>query len=335
MSYLKTFGRPVTRAVLAAGVSFALSAGPASAQTYPARPITLVVAFAPGGLSDIPARILAAELQQRIGQSVVVENRTGASGVVGATSVLRAEPDGYTLLVNALADTQNLHYINVPYSAVNDFELIGKIADGPPLVLMVPNATPYKTVADIVADAKANPKKISFASSGPATSPAIAITQLNALAGTEIVDVPYRGSGAAAQSLLSGEVQGSFVFMSTARQYHDDNRARAIAVAQPKRFPAWPDLPTMAEQGFAGFDHSGFVGLAAPAKTPKEIVAFLNKHLNKALASPDLRKRFAELGMTVPDTAQNTPENFKDFMAKETARQGELAKLTKQQQKPN
>ena len=265
---------------------------------------------------------------------MVVENRTGASGVVGATSVLRAEPDGYTLLVNALADTQNLHYINVPYSAVNDFQMIGKIADGPPLVLMVPNATPYKTVAEIVADAKANPKKISFASSGPATSPAIAITQLNALAGTEIVDVPYRGSGAAAQSLLSGEVQGSFVFMSTARQYHDDKRARAIAVAQPQRFAAWPELPTMAEQGFPGFDHGGFVGLAAPAKTPKEVVSYLNKHLNEALASPDLRKRFEALGMTVPVPAENTPENFKAFMAKETARQGELATLTKQQ-KPN
>jgi tripartite-type tricarboxylate transporter receptor subunit TctC len=332
---LKTFARPLSGAALAFALAFSVAAAPAFAQTYPTRPITLVVSFAPGGLSDIPARILAAELQQRIGQSVVVENRTGASGVVGATSVLRAEPDGYTLLVNALADTQNLHYINVPYSAVNDFQMIGKIADGPPLVLMVPNATPYKNVAEIVADAKANPKKVSFASSGPATSPAIAITQLNALAGTEIVDVPYRGSGAAAQSLLSGEVQGSFVFMSTARQYHDDKRARAIAVAQPKRFAAWPELPTMAEQGFPGFDHGGFVGLAAPAKTPKEVVAYLNKHLNEALASPELRKRFEALGMTVPVAAENTPENFKTYMAAETARQGELAKLTKEQQKPN
>lgn len=339
MSLLKTIARPLRRVALASGLALALTAAPfaapASAQPYPNRPITLVVSFAPGGLSDIPARILAAELQQRIGQSVVVENRTGASGVVGATSVLRAEPDGYTLRVNALADTQNLHYINVPYSAINDFELIGKIADGPPLVLMVPNATPYKTVAVIVADAKASPKKSNFASSGPATLPAIAITQLNALAGTEIVDVPYRGSGAAAQSLLSGEVQGSFVFMSTARQYHDDKRARAIAVAQPKRFSAWPELPTMVEQGFPGFDHGGFVGLAAPAKTPKEVVAYLNKHLNEALASPELRKRFEALGMTVPVAAENTPEKFKAFMVKETERQSELAKLTKQQQKPN
>lgn len=322
------------RPALGAALGLALAAGSASAQTYPSRTVTLVVSFAPGGLSDIPARLLATELQQRIGQSVVVENRTGASGVVGATSVLRAEPDGYTLLVNAVADAQNLHYINVPYSAVNDFEMIGMIADGPPLVLMVPNSTPYKSVADIVADAKVNPKKVSFASSGPATSPAIAIAQLNALAKTDIVDVPYRGSGAAAQALLTGEVQGSFIFMSTARQYSDDKRARAIAVAQPNRFPLWPDLPTMAEQGYPGLDHGGFVGLAAPAKTPQPIIAFLNKHLNEALASPELRKKFEALGMTVPSAADNTPEKFKAFMAKETARQGDLAKLTPPQ-KPN
>lgn len=324
----------LTRPLPAAAIALGLAANPAMAQTYPSRPVTLVVSFAPGGLSDIPARILAAELQQRIGQSVVVENRTGASGVVGATSVLRAQPDGHTLLVNALADTQNLHYINVPYNAVTDFDLIGKIADGPPLVLMVPNSTSYTSVAEIIADAKANPKKVSFASSGPATSPAIAISQLNALAKTDIADVPYRGSGAAAQALLTGEVQGSFVFMSTARQYHDDKRARAVAIAQPQRSASWPDLPTMAEQGYAGFDHGGFVGLAAPANTPKEIVGFLNKHLNEALASPELRKKFEALGMTVPAAAGNTPENFKAFMSKETARQGELAKLTTPQ-KPN
>jgi len=319
---------------LGAALGLVLTAASAPAQTYPSRPVTLVVSFAPGGLSDIPARILATELQQRIGQSVVVENRTGASGVVGATSVLRAEPDGHTLLVNAIADTQNLHYINVPYSAVNDFEPIGMIADGPPLVLMVPNSTPYKSVADIIADAKANPKKVNFASSGPASSPAIAISQLNSLAKSEIADVPYRGSGAAAQALLTGEVQGSFVFMSTARQYSDDNKARAIAIAQSKRFPLWPDLPTMSEQGFQGFDHGGFIGLVAPAKTPKHIIAYLNKHLNEALASPELRKKFAALGMTVPPAADNTPEKFKAFLVNETARQGELAKLTAPK-KPN
>ena len=146
-----------------------LLAARAQAQNYPNRPVTLVVPFAPGGLSDIPARVLAALLQERIGAPVVVENKAGASGVLGATHVWRAEPDGYTLLVNALADVQNLHYIPVPYNAITDFALIGKITDGPPLVLIVNANLPYKTLAELIADAKANPTKVSFGTSGPAT----------------------------------------------------------------------------------------------------------------------------------------------------------------------
>ena len=239
---------------LVAGLSLTLEA---RAQTYPNRPITFVVPFAAGGLSDVPGRILAAEMQARIGQSIVVENRPGASGVTGAQSVLRAEPDGYTLLVNALADVQNLHYLSVPYDPIKDFALIGMVADGPPVVLIVNANLPYKSVADIVADAKANPNKVSFGTSGPATSPAIAVTQLNALAKTSIAQVPYRGSGPAAAAVVTGEVQGAFVFYSNARPLHEGGKVRALAVASPKRMANWPEIPTMSEAGFAGFDHSG------------------------------------------------------------------------------
>lgn len=317
-----------TMRLMLAAVASALIAGSASAQQYPSRTITLVVPFGPGGLSDVPARLLANDLQQRTGQSVVVENKTGASGITGASHVLKAEPDGYTLLVNALADSQNLHYINVPYSAVNDFALIGLIADGPPLVLIVANNTPYKSVADIVADAKADPKKVSFGSSGPATSPAIAITQLNALAKTQIADVPYRGSGLAAQAVVAAEVQGSFVFMASAVQFHEAKSARGIAMAQPKRHPRWPDLPTMAEQGFPGFDHAGWVGLAAPQKTPAPVIAYLNRQINEIITSSGYRQKVEALGMTIPDPKENTPEKFKAFMLSETAKQAELAKLS-------
>src|SRR5471030_446092 len=186
--------RPLSRIIFCGLLIGAISAVGAQAQQYPNRAVTFVVPFAPGGLSDVPGRILAAEMQERIGQSVVVENKPGASGVTGATYVWRAEPDGYTLLVSALADVQNLHYLPVPYDPVKDFSLIGMVTDGPPLVLIVNGKLPYKTVAELIADAKANPSKISFGTSGPATSPAIAVTQLNALAGTKIVDVPYRGS---------------------------------------------------------------------------------------------------------------------------------------------
>jgi tripartite-type tricarboxylate transporter receptor subunit TctC len=317
---------PLSRAIFGSLLfSVALAAG-AQAQTYPNRAVTFVVPFAPGGLSDVPGRILAAEMQERIGQSIVVENKPGASGVTGATYVWRADPDGYTLLVNALADVQNLHYLPVPYDPVKDFSLIGMVTDGPPLVLIVNSKLPYKTVAELVADAKANPSKISFGTSGPATSPAIAVTQLNARAGTKIVDVPYRGSAPAAAAVVSGEVQAAFVFYSNARPLHEDGKVRAIAVASAKRIANWTEIPTMAEQGFPGVDHSGFVGLAAPLKTPAPIIAFLNKHLNDAINSASFRKRVEPLGMTVP--ANNTPETFADFMRREISRQAELAKLS-------
>jgi tripartite-type tricarboxylate transporter receptor subunit TctC len=312
--------------LLLAAAILSMGFAAARAETYPSRPITFVVPFAPGGLSDVPARALAAEMQERIGQSIVVENRPGASGVTGGAYVARAEPDGYTLLVNALADVQNRYYLPVPYDAIADFALIGMVTDGPPLVLIVNAALPYRTLADLIADARANPEKVSFGTSGPATSPAIAVTQLNALAKTRIAGVPYRGSAPAAAAVLTGEVQGAFVFYSSAKPLSEDGKVRALAVASPQRLASWPEIPTMAELGFPGFDHRGFVGLAAPAKTPAPIIAFLNKHLNEAIHSAAFRARMEPLGMTVP--AENTPETFAEFMRRETARQAELAKLS-------
>jgi tripartite-type tricarboxylate transporter receptor subunit TctC len=320
--------RPQFTIAMAAALIAALSASPALAQGYPNRPISFVVPFAPGGLTDVPARVLAAVMQEKTGASIVVENKTGASGVVGATHVWRAAPDGYTLLVNALADVQNLHYIKVPYSATSDFTLIGKITDGPPVVLVVNAALPYKSLAELIADAKANPAKISFGTSGPATSPAIALTQINAAAGTKIVDVPYRGSGEAAGAVVTGAVQGTFTFYTAAKPLVEGGKVRALAVAGAKRIPAWPDVPTMQELGFDNFNHSGFVGLAGPAKLPPEIVAFLNKALNEAIHADAFKTRMEALGMTIPEAKSNTPETFLAFMRSETARQAELAKLT-------
>jgi tripartite-type tricarboxylate transporter receptor subunit TctC len=300
----------------------------ALAQNYPNRPITFVVPFAPGGLSDVPARVLAAIMQEKTGATIVVENKTGASGVVGATAVWRAEPDGYTLLVNALADVQNLHYIKVPYDPIADFTLIGKITDGPPLVLVVNANLPYKSLAELIADAKANPNKLSFGTSGPATSPAIALTQLNHAAGTKIVDVPYRGSGEAASAVATGAVQATFTFFTAAKPLVDGGKVRALAIAGKDRIAAWPDVPTMQELGYANFNHSGFVGLAGPPKLPPPIVAFLTKALNDAIDAEAFKERMEALGMTIPAAATNTPENFAAFMRSEYARQAELARLT-------
>jgi tripartite-type tricarboxylate transporter receptor subunit TctC len=303
-----------------------MCAAPAWPQDYPNRPITMVVPFAPGGLTDVPARLVAAMLQERIGQNIVVENKPGGSGVVGGTYAVRAVPDGYTLFANSLADTQNLHYIPVPYNAIDDFAMIGLIVEGPPLVLVVNADLPYKSLADLIADAKANPNKVSFGTSGPATSPAIALTVLNAQAGTNIVGVPYRGSGEAARNVAAGGIQGGFVFYSQAKPLADDGKVRALAVASAQRISGWAEVPTMDELGFKNFDHRGFVGLAAPAKTPAPIIAFLNKHLNEVLATETFRQRMAALGMTAP--SDNTPEKFAEFMRRQTARQAEFAKLS-------
>jgi tripartite-type tricarboxylate transporter receptor subunit TctC len=314
------------RAWLATLLVCATSALPAHAQDYPNRPVTFVVPFAAGGLTDVPARVVAALMQERIGQNIVVENKTGGSGVIGGTYAARAAPDGYTLLANSLADTQNLHYIPVPYNAIDDFAMIGLIVEGPPLVLVINGALPYRSLADLINDAKADRRKVSFGTSGPATSPAIALTQLNAQAGTNIVGVPYRGSGEAARNAAAGAIDGGFVFYSQAKPLADDGKVRALAVASSQRIASWSEIPTMEELGYKNFDHRGFVGLAAPAKTPAPIIAFLNKHLNDVVQSDTFRQRMAELGMTPPNN--NTPERFAEFMRRQTARQAEFAKLS-------
>jgi tripartite-type tricarboxylate transporter receptor subunit TctC len=314
------------RAIVFIGLLLGSLAG-AQAQDYPNRPITIVVPFPAGGLTDVPARLAATLLQAQIGQGVVIENRTGGSGVVGAAYAARATPDGYTLFANSLADTQNMHYLPVNYSPVDDFSMIGWIVDGPPLVLIVNAKVPFTNLADLLADAKAHPNKYSFGTSGPASSPGLTLAQLNATAKVQIQAVPYRGSGDAAAAAASGAIQGAFTFYSQAKPLADDGKVRAIAVAALKRLEGWPSVPTFIEQGYR-IDQRGFVGLAAPAKTPKPIVSFLNKHLNEVVQSDQFKTRMAALGMAPPPAADNTPEKFEQFMHAEIARQGELAKLS-------
>jgi tripartite-type tricarboxylate transporter receptor subunit TctC len=279
-------------------------------------------------LTDVPARVLAAMLQERIGQTIVVENKPGGSGTIGGAFAVRATPDGYTLFANSIADAQNLYFLPVPYNAIDDFSMIGMIVEGPPLVLIIDASLPFKSLAEFLADARAHPGKYSFGTSGPATSPAMALAQLNALAKTEIAGVPYRGSGEAARNVSGGGgVQGAFAFYAQAKPLADAGNVRALAVASAKRIATWPEVPTMAELGFPNFDYSGFVGLAAPAKTPAPVIAFLNKELNAIIHSDDFKRRMEALGMTVP-AAENTPAYLAGYMRRETIRQRDLAALT-------
>ena len=298
----------------------------APAQDYPDHPVTMIVPFAAGGLTDVPARVLAAMLQDRIGQSVIVENKPGGSGTLGGAYAARAAADGYTLFANSIADTQNLYFIPVPYNAIDDFAMIGMIVEGPPLVLIIDAALPYKSLDELLADARANPNKISFGTSGPATSPAMALAQLNDLAKTQIAGVPYAGSGEAARNVSPSGVQGAFAFYAQAKPLADGGKVRALAIASPQRIATWSEVPTMQELGFPNFDYSGFVGLAAPAKTAQPIIAYLNKQLNDVVQSQEFRSRMEALGMSVP--AENTPEHLTEYMRRETTRQAALAALT-------
>ena len=301
---------------------------PAQAQNYPDHPITMVVPFPAGGLTDVPARVAATMMSAKIGQNMVVENKTGATGTIGAAFAARATPDGYTLFANSLADAQNIHFQTLTYSPVDDFAQIGWIVDGPPLVLMINAKLPFKTLADLIAAAKADPKSVSFGTSGPASAPGMAVVMLNAAANTQMVSVPYRGSGDAARETAGGAIQGAFSFVSQAKPLVDDGKVRVLAVAAPARVAAWPDVPTFQELGYK-IDFRGFVGLSAPAKTPKPIIEYLSKQLNEVVQSDAFKSRMAALGMTVPPASENTPAKYDAFMRQEIVRQGELAKLAK------
>ncbi|AMN44387.1 Bug family tripartite tricarboxylate transporter substrate binding protein [Rhodoplanes sp. Z2-YC6860] len=299
----------------------------AQADNYPNRTITVVVPFPAGGLTDVPVRLAASLLQEKIGQPIVIENRTGASGTIGAAYVARATPDGYTLYANSIGDAQSIHFMPLPYHPMDDFANIGWIVDGPPLILTIDATLPIKTIAELVADAKANPSKYNFATAGPASSPYATLMRFNAVAGTKIQAVHYRGSGEAATAVATSAIQGTFTYFSQGKALVDGGKLRALAIAGPKRMDAWPDVPTLIEAGF-DIDIRGFVGLGAPAKTPKPIVAYLNKRLNEVLQTDTFKKPMAVLGMAPPPAADNTPEKFEKFFRDEIARQGELAALT-------
>lgn len=314
--------------IFAALIVGAFGATGAQAQDYPNRPITMIIPFPAGGLTDVPARVMATMMSEKIGQNIVSENKTGATGTIGAAFAARANPDGYTLFANSLADTQNVHFSKLSYSPVDDFVQIGWIVDGPPLVAIIHGQLPYKSLSEMVAASKADPKAISFGTSGPASSPGMAVVLLNAAAKTEIVSVPYRGSGDAARAVAGGAVSGTFAFFSQAKPLVDAGQVRALAVAAPTRIPAWPDVPTFQELGY-NIDFRGFVGLSAPKATPKPIVDKLNKALIEVTQSEGFKSRMAALGMAPVPAADNTSEKYDAFMRKELVRQGDIVKMAK------
>jgi len=284
------------------------------AQTYPSRPVRLVVTTPAGGSPDIIARLIGQWLSERLGQPIVVDNRSGASGNIGTEIVVRAPPDGYTLLMALSLNAINASvYDNLPFNFIRDTAPVASIASIP-LVMEVNPSVPAKTVPEFIAYAKANPGKINMASSGVGTPLHVAGELFKMMAGVDMVHVPYRGEALALPDLISGQVQVLFGVMPASLGYIRAGKLRALAVTTAKRQEPLPDVPTVGEF-LPGFEARGWYGIVVPKATPTEIVEKLNKEINAALADANMKKRLTDLGAAM---FAGSPADFGKFIADET-----------------
>ena len=269
----------------------------ARAQTYPARPVRLVVGFAPAGTTDIHARLIAQWLSERLGQQFIVENRVGAGGNLATEAVVRAAPDGYTLLEASAVDAWNATlYSNLKFNFIRDIAPVASISKGMNVLLVHPTL-PVKSIPDLIAYTKTNPGKVIVASAGVGSSPHISWELFRVMTGTEMLHVPYRGGGPALTDMLAGQAQVYFGALGSSIEYVKSGNLRALAVTGATRSDALPDIPCVAEF-VPGYEASGWQGIGAPRNTPTEIVDKLNKEINAVLADPKMKARLADLGST-------------------------------------
>jgi len=295
----------------AASAALLLCAAPSHAADYPSEPIKLIVPFSPGGSVDTVARILGQELTKELGQSIVVENRAGAGGNIGFETVAKAKPDGYTLLLASSPLAVNISlYKSLGYDPKTSFAPISLIALQPNVLVVNPDL-PVKTVAELIAYAKANPGKLNFGSSGLGASQHLTGELFKRRTGVNMVHVPYRGGGPAMTDLVAGRIQLMFETIPSATPYITSGQLRPLAVTVETRSPQLPDVPTMAEAGVKDFVSRGWLGLAAPAGTPQPIIDKLNLAVAKALAVPAISKRLTELGLVVEGSS---PAAFSSFL---------------------
>ena len=292
----------------------------ATAQAYPSRPVRLLVGFPAGGTTDIAARLIGQWLTDRLGQPVIVENRPGASANLAAEAVVRAAPDGYTLLAVTSSNTVNANFFrNLSFDIVRDIAMVAGVVRSP-LVLEVHPSVPVTTVPELIAHAKANPGKITLASFGTGSTSHVAGELFKLTAGVNMVHVPYRGSTPLVTDLIAGQVQAAFDNLPASIEHIRSGRLRALAVGTAARSEQLPNVPTVAEF-LPGFEASAFVAVGAPRNTPAEIVDRLNKEINAGLADPKIKARLADLGGTV---FVDTPANFSKLIANETEKWGKV-----------
>jgi tripartite-type tricarboxylate transporter receptor subunit TctC len=309
---------------LAAGAAaLPFSSHVARAQAYPSRPVRLIVGYPPGGVTDIAARVIGQWLSEKLGQPVIVDNRPGASSNIAAEAVVRAPPDGYTLLLVFSANAINATlYEKLKFDFIREISPVAGIARAPQVMEVTPSV-PAKSVPEFIAYAKANPGKLNFASGGIGAPAHVTGELFKMMAGVNLVHVPYRGGGPALTDLIGGQVQVMFDAMTSSIAHIRAGKLRALAVTTATRSEALPEIPTVAEF-LPGYEASAFVGIGAPKNTPMEIVDRLNKEINAALADPKVRARFAELGTIV---LPGSPGDFGKLIADETEKWAKVVKF--------
>jgi tripartite-type tricarboxylate transporter receptor subunit TctC len=292
------------------------------ADNYPTRPIRFVVPFSPGGSNDVIARIVSDKLSEAVKQPVVVDNRGGAGGFIGTDAVIKAAPDGYTLMIGAtstMAANPSL-YVSKNFDPTRNLTAITQIATGP-FVLAVPSSLPVRSVTDLIALAREKPGTINFGSSGVGSSLQLTAELFKSMAKIDIAHVPYKGLGPALVDLVAGRIQIIFSDMAGLLPYVQSDTLRALAVTSAERWPDLPDIPTMSEAGVPGYEATSWYGMLGPAKLPPEIVAYVNDKLKQIMAAPDMKQKFATLGV-LPVTG--TPEQFDAYMKSEIAKWREV-----------
>ena len=317
---LPSFALAATLLLACAGAAFAQAA-------FPNRPVTLVVPFPPGGGTDMGARLIAQKLSAKWGQQVLVENKSGAAGQIGADLVAKAKPDGYTVLMGNIG-TQAINpalYAKLPYDPDKAFAPISLVAELP-LAMMVNPSVPARTAQELVALARSQPGKLSYSSSGSGGAPHLAAEMFKQATGTFILHVPYRGGGPAIQDLLAGHVQMSFMTVLEASGHIKAGKLRALAVTSSKRVSALPDVPALAEAAVPGFDSISWIGLLAPAATPREIVEKISADVREIIASDEVRGRLTDLG-GVPRA--NTPAQFAEMIEADRKRYAQIIRERK------
>ncbi len=309
--------------IMLAALMFAMPAFGAEAQAYPQKPIRIIVPFPSGGPSDMQARLVGNKLAEAWGQTTVIDNRGGANGIIGIELAAKADPDGHTLiLVTAGLAVQPSLYPKLPYDPVRDFALITRISSGPGIMVVNPSL-PVRSVTELIAYARVRPGQMSYGSAGNGAPSHLAVELLKVMTQIDLVHVPYRGMAPTISDLVAGQLQLSIPTMPAGLPLARAGKLRALAVTGAQRSPAAPELPTASEAGVPGYQASNWYGIAAPAKTPRAIIARLNQEFGRIMAGPDVREKLLNVGM---EPATSTPEQFADFMKSEIGKWAQVVK---------